>query len=104
MGIDVTKYFKIHRDECSRIFAIETVGDERELIKEIRKQNEQLHRYKQAIEEIKEIAEQEVNTRMCFADKKSFCDFNKILKIIQKCEEVNKQERTKNENLETKTI
>lgn len=52
MEIDVTKYFKIHRDEYSRIFAIETVGDEQELIKEIRKQNEQLHCYKQAIEKI----------------------------------------------------
>lgn len=40
--IDINKYFKIHRDKYNRIFAIETIGDERELIKEIRKQNERI--------------------------------------------------------------
>ena len=28
----------------------------------------------------------EVNTRMLFADKESFCDFNKILQKISECE------------------
>lgn len=75
--IDVTKYFKIHRDEYSRIFAIETIGDERELIKEIRKQNEQLHRYKQAIEEIK---------RYCIHNRQAgWVDIEGIFEIIQKC-------------------
>ena len=41
------------------------------------------HKYRCTLKEIKEIAEQEVNNRMLFADKESFCDFNKIL---QKCE------------------
>ena len=36
--------------------------------------------------EIKEIAEKEVKYRMLFADKKSFCDFNKILQKISECE------------------
>ena len=40
--IDINKYFKIHRDKYNRIFAIETIDDERELIKEIRKQNERI--------------------------------------------------------------
>lgn len=56
MEIDVKKYFKTHRDRYNRLFAIEIVGDERELIKEIRKQNEQLYRYEQAIDEIEELA------------------------------------------------
>ena len=36
--------------------------------------------------EIKEIAEKEVNNRMLFADKESFCDFNKILQKISEVE------------------
>ena len=36
----------------------------------------------QTLIEIKEIAEKEVNTRMLFADKESFCDFNKILQKV----------------------
>ena len=40
----------------------------------------------QTLTEIKEIAEKEVNTRMLFADKESFCDFNKILQKISECE------------------
>lgn len=40
----------------------------------------------QTLAEIKEIAEKEVNTRMLFADKESFCDFNKILQKISECE------------------
>ena len=37
--------------------------------------------------EIKEIAEKEVNNRMLFADKESFCDFIKILQKISEVEE-----------------
>ena len=44
---------------------------------------QRLYKLKQTFTEIKEIAEKEVNNRMLFADKESFCDFNKIL---QKCE------------------
>ena len=40
----------------------------------------------QTLAEIKEIAKKEVNTRMLFADKESFCDFNKILQKISECE------------------
>lgn len=49
-----------------------------------RKLGNKAQRYKQAIEEIKEAAEKETTTRMLFADKKSFSDFNKILDIIRK--------------------
>lgn len=52
--------------------------------------NEHKYTAEQAIKDIKAIVEQELNTRMLFADKKSFCDFYEILQIIQKCEEVNK--------------
>ena len=41
---------------------------------------------KQTLTEIKEIAEKEVNNRMLFADKESFCDFNKILQKISEVE------------------
>ena len=41
---------------------------------------------KQTLTEIKEIVEEEVHTRMLFADEKSFCDFNKILQKISECE------------------
>ena len=41
---------------------------------------------KNCLTEIKEIAEEEVHTRMLFADKESFCDFNKILQKISNCE------------------
>lgn len=43
-------------------------------------------RLKQTLNEIKEIAEKEVHTRMLFADKKSFCDFDTILQKISECE------------------
>ena len=36
----------------------------------------------QALQEIKEIARNEVETRMLFSDEKSFCDFNNILAKI----------------------
>lgn len=39
-------------------------------------------KYKQALQEIREIARNEVETRMLFSDKKSFCDFNNILTKI----------------------
>ena len=59
------------------------------LIKEFKKVDkqrdnwrEQAEKYSQTLAEIKEIAEKEVNNRMLFADKESFCDFNKILKKI----------------------
>lgn len=42
--------------------------------------------YKQTLTEIKDIAEKEVNNRMLFADKESFCDFNKILQKISEVE------------------
>ena len=51
--------------------------------KQIFKSSEKALKYSQALQEIKEIAKKEVETRMLFADKESFCDFNKIL---QKCE------------------
>ncbi len=54
--INISKYFIIHKDKNNNIFAIEQINP-KELFEEIIKQNEQLHRYKQAIEEIKEIAE-----------------------------------------------
>ena len=38
------------------------------------------------LKEIKEIAEKEVYTRMLFADKESFCDFNTILEKISEVE------------------
>lgn len=40
--------------------------------------------YKAILQEIKEIAEKEVNTRMLFADENSFCDFKQILNLINK--------------------
>ena len=48
---------------------------------------EELDKLKQTLVEIKKIAEKEVNNRMLFADKESFCDFNKILQKINECEE-----------------
>jgi chromosome segregation ATPase len=50
---------------------------------EVDQENKKL---KQTLTEIKEIAEKEVNERMLFADKESFCDFNKILQKISECE------------------
>ena len=47
---------------------------------------EENNKLEQTLAEIKEIAEEEVHTRMLFADKKSFCDFNKILQKISECE------------------
>ena len=46
------------------------------------KLQQQLDQLKQTLSEIKEIAEKEVNTKMLFADKESFCDFNKILQKV----------------------
>lgn len=46
----------------------------------------EIEKIKQTLTEIKEIAEKEVNNRMLFADKESFCDFNKILQKISECE------------------
>lgn len=44
------------------------------------------YEYEQALQEIKEICKEETETRMLFADKQSFCDFNKILQIINEVE------------------
>lgn len=38
------------------------------------------------IEKIKSICKEQTETRMLFADNKSFCDFNKILKLIAEYE------------------
>lgn len=88
--IDVTKYFIIHKDKQDNIFAIEQINP-KGLFEAITKQNEQLHRYKQAIEEIKDIAENFCNACKEFEPNKCneinlrYCNYNKI---IQKCEEV----------------
>lgn len=39
-------------------------------------------KYRQALQEIRDIVRNEVETRMLFADEKSFCDFNNILAKI----------------------
>lgn len=43
---------------------------------------EHCNRYSQALSEIKEVAESEINNRMLFADKQSFYDFHFILQKI----------------------
>ena len=61
------------------------------LITSTGKQNYQLlqeyDKLKTTLTEIKAIAEEEVHTRMLFADKESFCDFNKILQKISEVED-----------------
>lgn len=37
-----------------------------------------VHKYRQALQEIRDIVREETETRMLFADEKSFCDFCKI--------------------------
>lgn len=54
--------------------------------KKYKRKEQEYEELKQTLVEIKEIAEKEVNTRMLFADKESFCDFNKILQKINECE------------------
>lgn len=56
------------------------------LYKKYKRKEQECEELKQTLAEIKEIAEKEVNTRMLFADKESFCDFNKILQKINECE------------------
>lgn len=91
--IDITKYFVIHKDKRGKIFAIEQINP-KELFEEITKQNEQLHHYKQAIKEIKDIAEQNMDDKQIVAVQTMLNGSpdpkNEVLaKIIQKCEEVN---------------
>ena len=57
MEIDISKYFVIHKDKRGKIFAIEQINP-KELFEAVTKQNEQLHRYKQALERIKDIVTQ----------------------------------------------
>ena len=54
----------------------------KDYIKTTIKLQQQLYQLKQTLTEIKEIAEKEVNTKMLFADKESFCDFNKNKKKV----------------------
>ena len=60
-------------------------------ISKYREKEQECEELKQTLTEIKEIAEEEVHTRMLFADKKSFCDFNKILQKISECEVKNER-------------
>lgn len=46
------------------------------------KAEDKAYNYRQTLQEIREMARHEVETRMLFADKKSFCDFNIILAKI----------------------
>ncbi len=47
----------------------------------------QFDKYYRALQEIEKICKEETETRMLFADKQSFCDFNKIQQIISEVEE-----------------
>lgn len=82
MEIDISKYFIIHKDKRGKIFAIEQINPKK-LFEAITKQNEQLHRYKQTIKDIKEIGNKDFRHT-------SWQKYAEQLKqIIQKCEEVN---------------
>ena len=70
------KYLKLKEQNGSNIVQSNTVNEQ---LDQFKVENDKLE---QALIEIKEIAEEEVHNRMLFADKKSFCDFNKILQKI----------------------
>lgn len=86
-GIDVSEWtdeevrynFKKHSPKAIRQIAFD-------LYKQLKRKEQECEELKQTLTEIKDIAEEEVHTRMLFADKKSFCDFNKILQKISECE------------------
>lgn len=100
MEIDVTKYFVIHKDKRGKIFAIEQINP-KELFEAITKQNEQLHRYKQTIKDIKEIAithdmpsclKNDCNCDICqdkITEHSKRCMEKGLRDILKKCEEVN---------------
>lgn len=64
---EINKLGKKHEDYCNTMYW---------------QMKEQMDKYRQALQEIKEIAKNEVETRMLFSDEKSFCDFNDILTKI----------------------
>ena len=64
---EINKLGKKHEDYCNIMYW---------------QMKEQMDKYRQTLKEIREIARNEVETRMLFADKKSFCDFNIILAKI----------------------
>jgi hypothetical protein len=97
---EVKKYGEINEQETKDYAELKAENDElKELIAQDQCFQDKSHkcvksfyideRYKQSIEKIKEIAEKEVNNRMLFADKESFCDFNKILQKISEVENEN---------------
>lgn len=49
--IDIQKYFHFMRDDYGTVYGIQEIGDVRELIKDIRQQNEQLKRLEQELKE-----------------------------------------------------
>ena len=51
--IVIDKYFYMMRDEIGRIFGIQEIGDTRQLIKDIREQNEYIQAKEQECEELK---------------------------------------------------
>ena len=51
--IIIDKYFYMMRDENGRIFGIQEIGDTRQLIKDIREQNEYIQAKEQECEELK---------------------------------------------------
>ena len=52
--IIINDYFNIMRDENGRLFGIQEIGDIRQLIKDIREQNEYIQTKEQECEELKE--------------------------------------------------
>lgn len=92
MEIDVSKYFIIHKDKRGNIFAIEQINP-KELFEEITKQNKQLQRYEQVIQDLKDIAENNMDDKQTMAVQVMLNGSpdvkNEVLEqIIQKCKEV----------------
>lgn len=86
--IDVSKYFKTFRDVYGFIYAIETVGDERELIKEIRKQNEQLQQLEVENAELRKLNKANADNYVRWRDEKEEETENHIRRLLAENEEL----------------
>lgn len=89
---DITDYLKDDK-ELQKAVIEELLNENAKLNAIIDSYQPRLQRYKDILQEIREIAEEQINTRMLLADKKSFHKFHGIYVLITKAEE---EDETKN--------
>lgn len=84
--IVIDKYFYMMRDEIGRIFGIQEIGDTRQLIKDIREQNEYIQAKEQECEELKtllNVKEQKLIKIKQYIEDNEWCILDEMYKDLE---------------------